>query len=31
LQRDFDLDVPALAFDVDGRIVQRRLAAIQVL
>src|SRR6266404_6891225 len=31
LQRDFDFDVPALTFDVDGRIVQRRLAAVQVL
>src|SRR5258708_2777431 len=31
LQRDFDFDGPALAFDVDGRIVQRRLSAVQML
>ena len=31
LQRDFDFDVVALAFHVDGRIVQRVLAAVQML
>ena len=31
LQRDFDLDVAALSLYVDGRIVQRTLAAIQML
>ena len=31
LQRDFDFDVAALAFHVDGRIVERGFAAIQVL
>ena len=31
LQRDFDIHLLALAFHVDGRIVQRALAAIQVL
>ena len=31
LHRDFDFDLLALAFHVDGRIVQRALAAIQVL
>ncbi len=31
LQRDFDLHVPALSFHEDGRIVQRRFAAVDVL
>ena len=31
LQRDFHFHVVALAFDVDGRIVQRLLAAVQML
>ncbi len=31
LQRDFDFDVPALSFHVDGRVVQRRFSAVQVL
>src|SRR5260370_2985023 len=31
LQRDFDFDRAALSFDVDGRIVQRRLSALQML
>src|SRR5216683_673094 len=31
LQRDFDFDCAALAFDVDGRIVERGLAAVEML
>ena len=31
LQRDFDIHLGALAFHVDGRIVEHLLAAIQVL
>ena len=31
LQGDFDFDVAALPFDVNGRIVQRAFAAIEML